>query len=91
MAGRNLTLNQVITITTIRNYIHVHGHAPTLRELAELLHRSRGTTHGRIRSLIKKGAIRRPPRTHRTIEILPPKPDPKKPTTVLDDDDLIVS
>lgn len=90
MAGRNLTLNQIITVTTIRNYVHVHGHAPTLRELAALLDRSRGTTHQRIRSLVKKGVIHRPPHTHRTIEIIPPKPDPKHPLPQIEDDDLII-
>lgn len=91
MASGRLTLNQVVTVTTIRNYMHVHGHAPTLRELAALLHRSRGTTQGRIRSLIKKGVIRRPPHTHRTLEILPQKVTSKTPAVPIEDEDLVVT
>jgi Mn-dependent DtxR family transcriptional regulator len=71
---RNLTMRQVQTVATIRNYIHCHGHAPTLRELAALLDRSRGTVMQRIRSLDRKGVIRHCKRAHRTLEILPPKP-----------------
>jgi Mn-dependent DtxR family transcriptional regulator len=69
---RNLTANQVLTLTTIRNYQHVHGRAPTVTELARLLDRSRGTTHARIQALTRHGLLRRQPRQHRTLEIIPP-------------------
>jgi SOS-response transcriptional repressor LexA len=73
----NLTMRQVQTVATIRNYIHCHGHSPTLAELAQLLDRSRGTVMQRIRSLTRKGVIRNKTRAHRTLEIIPPKP-PRK-------------
>ena len=76
---RNLTLRQVQTVATIRNFVHCHGHAPTLRELAELLDRSRGTVMQRIRSLQRKGVIRHNTRQHRTLEIIPPKAPRKDP------------
>ena len=70
---KKLTLNQVVTVAAIRNYTHAHGHAPTLRELAALLDRSRGTTRQRLRSLQRKGVIHLIPHKHRTMEITAPK------------------
>ena len=85
---KKLTLNQVVTVAAIRNYTHAHGHAPTLRELAALLDRSRGTTRQRLRSLQKKGVIHLIPRAHRTMEITPPKKTATSPIAPMEDDDL---
>jgi Mn-dependent DtxR family transcriptional regulator len=85
---KRLTLNQVVTVAAIRNYTHAHGHAPTLRELATLLDRSRGTTRQRLRSLQKKGVIHLIPRAHRTMEITPPKKTATSPIAPMEDDDL---
>jgi SOS-response transcriptional repressor LexA len=73
----NLTMRQVQTVATIRNFIHCHGHSPTIRELSELLDRSRGTVQQRLRSLVAKGVLAHVPEAHRTLEIIPLKP-PKK-------------
>lgn len=86
---RNLTISQVITVSTIRNFIHAHGHAPTLRELAALLDRSRGSTMDRVRALARRGLIRKIDRRHRTIEIVPPPPRRKAEPPPAEDDDLI--
>jgi DNA-binding FadR family transcriptional regulator len=85
---KNLTLNQVVTITAIRNYTHAHGHAPTLRELAALVDRSRGTTRQRIRSLQSKGVLHLKPHLHRTMEIIPPKKTANAQPNPIEDDDL---
>jgi Mn-dependent DtxR family transcriptional regulator len=85
---KRLTLNQVVTVAAIRNYTHAHGHAPTLRELATLLDRSRGTTRQRLRSLQRKGVIHLIPHKHRTMEITPPKKTATSPIAPMEDDDL---
>lgn len=89
MPAKNLTMNQVITVATIRNYVHLHGHAPTLRELAALLDRSRGTTRQRIMSLQRKGVLQTAPRKHRTIEVLQIRPPRAKDIIPPDENDLI--
>jgi SOS-response transcriptional repressor LexA len=68
---RKLTIGQATLITTIRNFQHLHGHAPTVRELAALTDRARGTVFQRITALERHGLLRRHPRKHRAIEILP--------------------
>lgn len=87
---KNLTMNQVVTVAAIRNYTHAHGHAPTLRELAALLDRARGTTRQRIQSLQRKGVIHLQPRAHRTMEITPPKKTANTPIAPIEDEDLIL-
>jgi DNA-binding MarR family transcriptional regulator len=84
MPSGNLTLRQIATLVAIRNYSHLNGHPPCVRELAALLNVSKGTVHQRLKSLQRKGCIVKKPRLHRAIEILPPKP--RKPTET--DDEL---
>lgn len=69
--ARNLTIPQATLLTTIRNYQHLHGHTPTVRELAKIIDRARGTVFQRIISLEHKGVLRRHPKKARALEILP--------------------
>jgi repressor LexA len=70
MRSKNLTLKQVNVVTTIRNFGHIHGYPPTVRELAHLLTVARGTVVQHLDSLERKGVLRRQPRKPRTLEIL---------------------
>lgn len=72
MAARNVTIKQVEIITTIRNFQHIHGYVPSIRELCTTLGKARGTIFKQILSLESKGVIRRHPRKARAIEILTP-------------------
>ena len=73
--AKNLTLNQAATVAAIRNYKHLHGHAPSITELARLCERSRGTILARLKSLERKKAIARTPRRHRALETIDKPPD----------------
>ena len=53
-----LTMLETRVLDAIREYIDRHGVSPTISELAEALdHRSRGTVHRYVQSLIKKGQL----------------------------------
>ena len=69
--ARRLTIGQATLLTTIRNFQHLHGYTPTVRELAALTDRARGTVFQRIQSLERKGLLRRHPKKARALEILP--------------------
>lgn len=70
MAQRNITLRQAEIVTTLRNFKHLHGYQPSIRDLCATLGKARGTIFGQIRSLEKKGVLRRHPGKARAIEIL---------------------
>lgn len=72
MKPKRLTLPQVATLTAIRNHQHLYGHSPSIAELAQHAGRARGTICQRLRSLERKGVLRRDPRKHRTLEIINP-------------------
>lgn len=70
MASRNLTLGQVAVVTTLRNYQHIHGYQPSIREICQTLGKARGTIFQQIAALERKGVIRRHRGKARAIEIL---------------------
>lgn len=57
-------------ILTIRNYRHLHGHAPTFREIADTLRISRGTAVAHVKALIRKKKLRHTPGRARTLEVV---------------------
>jgi repressor LexA len=67
---RLITLKQANIIVGIRNFQHIHGYPPTVREIATMMDRARGTIVQQMKSLQKKGIIRTTPRRARSIEIL---------------------
>jgi repressor LexA len=69
MATR-LTIRQVDTLISLRNMSHINGFMPSLRELCAATGKSRGTMMQHLRSLERKGMIRRHPNKARAIEIL---------------------
>ena len=74
-----LTPRQVDVITVIRNYRHLHGHSPTVREIADLLKISRATTVSHLKACIKKKLIRHVPHRARTLEVIADVPEPPAP------------
>ena len=70
MASSNLTVKQSNVVIAIRNFAHIHGYPPTIRELAQVLDRARGTVVQHIAALEKKRVLRHAPRKARSIEIL---------------------
>ena len=70
MPIRNVTLAQANIVIAIRNYQHIYGYPPTIRELANLTDRARGTITKQLKSLVKKGVIRTTPKRARALEIL---------------------
>jgi SOS-response transcriptional repressor LexA len=72
MASRNITIRQVEIVTTIRNMQHLNGYTPSIRELCATLRKARGTVFKQLRSLEKKGVIRRHAGKARAIEVLTP-------------------
>lgn len=73
MPRTTLTLGQSRLIIAIRNHQHLHGYTPSVRELAQLCGRAKGTVFQQLQSLTRRGILRRHPRTARAIEILPPR------------------
>ena len=67
-----LTIRQADILVTIRNYQHIHGMMPSIRELSALTQKARGTILQHLCSLDKKGVIRRHRKKARAIEILQP-------------------
>ena len=70
MPSENLTVKQATVVITIRNFAHIHGYPPTIRELCSLLHIARGTVVQHLNSCQRKGVLRRQPGKPRTLEIL---------------------
>jgi SOS-response transcriptional repressor LexA len=65
-----LTPRQADVILTIRNYRHLHGHAPTFSEIADTLRISRGTAVAHVKALIRKKKLRHTPGRARTLEVV---------------------
>lgn len=78
----NLTPTQLDTAVLIRNYRHLHGFAPTIRELADARGVSKVTIFEHIGALEAKGVIRRDKFKARSIEIVDDAllPDQERPT-----------
>lgn len=70
MPSTNITVKQANVIISIRNFQHLHGLQPTVRDLAKMLDIARGTVVQHLASLERKGLIRRQPKLARSIEIL---------------------
>lgn len=70
MPSPTLTAKQTDVVICIRNFSHIHGYPPTIREIAALLDRARGTVKKHLETLQKKGVIRTTPKRARAIEIL---------------------
>jgi SOS-response transcriptional repressor LexA len=70
MASKNLTIKQATVVVTIRNFKHLHGYTPSIRDIATAMDRARGTIVQHIHALERKGIIRRTPKIARSIEIL---------------------
>lgn len=65
-----LTPRQADIILLIRNHKHLHGYAPSIREMCRSLGICRGTMMMHIERLEKKGKLRRKPKAHRTLEVV---------------------
>lgn len=65
-----LTPRQADVLLLVRNHRHLHGYAPSIREMATSLGISRATIVSHIERLEKKGMIRRTKGCHRTIEVV---------------------
>ena len=70
MPSQNLTLKQADVVIAIRNFAHIHGYPPTIRELAQLLDRARGTVVQHLAALERKQVLRHSRRKARSLEIL---------------------
>lgn len=78
----NLTPRQLDVLVAIRNYRHLHGYAPTMQELADLLKTSKVTIFEHIGALERKRVIRRDKHKARSLEIIADErlPDENRPT-----------
>lgn len=70
MPSNTLTLKQTEVVIAVRNFAHMHGYPPTIRELAQMLDRARGTVVQHIAALERKNVLRHAPRKARSLEIL---------------------
>jgi repressor LexA len=70
MPPRNLTLRQADILVTLRNYAHLHGYMPSVRELCAITGKARGSIVQHLQALERRGVIRRAARKSRAIEIL---------------------
>lgn len=86
----DLTPRQADVILLIRNHRHLHGYAPSVREIASALSLSRATIMAHLNRLVKKGLLKRTPGHHRTLEVVedaqgvkpaPTAKDKRKPDT----------
>lgn len=66
----DLTPRQADIILLVRNHKHLHGYAPSVREMSETLGVCRGTVMAHIERLVKKGLLNRNPGHHRTLEVV---------------------
>jgi SOS-response transcriptional repressor LexA len=67
-----ITLEQTITLTTIRNWQHIEGYTPSIRELAQARGKARGSIVQQLKRLEAKGLLRRHNGKARTLEIIQP-------------------
>jgi SOS-response transcriptional repressor LexA len=65
-----LTPRQADVLLMIRNHRHLHGHSPSIREIASTLQIGRATTMAHLARLEHKGLIRRTRGKHRTLEVV---------------------
>jgi len=72
-ASMNLTPRQVDVMVAIRNYRHLHGYAPTMQELADMLGTSKVTIFEHVGALEKKRILRRDKHKARSLEIVSEK------------------
>jgi SOS-response transcriptional repressor LexA len=63
-------MRQCDVLVTIRNFHHLHGYMPSVRDLSTLLGKARGTIQQHLDSLAARGAIRKHRAKARAIEIL---------------------
>jgi len=78
----NLTPRQLDVLVAIRNYRHLHGYAPTMQELADMLGTSKVTIFEHVGALERKRVIRRDKHKARSLEIVSDErlPDENRPT-----------
>jgi repressor LexA len=78
----NLTPRQLDVVVAIRNYRHLHGIAPTMQELADMLGTSKVTIFEHVGALEKKRVLRRDKHKARSLEIVADEklPDENRPT-----------
>lgn len=78
----NLTPRQLDVLVAIRNYRHLHGYAPTMQELADMLGTSKVTIFEHVGALERKRIIRRDKHKARSLEIVADErlPDENRPT-----------
>lgn len=69
----NYTPRQIQIMQYLRDFQAEHQTAPTLEEIGTSLGVHRVTVHQHIRSLVKKGALRKLPQRSRSIEIADPR------------------
>lgn len=72
-----LTPRQADILLVIRNYRHLNGHAPTVREIAVALKICRATTMTHIKAMEKKHLITHVPGRARTLEVVTDKKNEK--------------
>lgn len=77
----NLTPRQTDVLVAIRNYRHIHGYAPTMQELADLLGTSKVTIFEHVGALEKKKILRRDKHKARSLEICTDKKLPDESRT----------
>jgi repressor LexA len=70
--AKKITAKQAEIVSTIRNFAHVNGYTPSIREIANALGKARGTIMSQIQSLNRKGVLRTHAKKARAIEILQP-------------------
>ncbi len=78
----NLTPRQLDVLVAVRNYRHLHGYAPTMQELADMLGTSKVTIFEHVGALERKRVIRRDKHKARSLEIVADErlPDENRPT-----------
>jgi repressor LexA len=78
----NLTPRQLDVLVAVRNYRHLHGYAPTMQELADMLGTSKVTIFEHVGALERKRVIRRDKHKARSLEIISEEkmPDENRPT-----------
>jgi len=78
----NLTPRQLDVLVAVRNYRHLHGYAPTMQELADMLGTSKVTIFEHVGALERKRVIRRDKHKARSLEIISDEklPDENRPT-----------
>lgn len=65
-----LTPRQADILLLVRNYRHLHGYAPSIREIAGALQLGRATVVSHLDRMINKGLLRKTPKCHRTLEVV---------------------